>query len=68
MGESKRTAPTIDFIERKLKPSDALQSNRLAICKVVEAHRACNASVFGSVIMGVDTAEFLSRIFNMDGA
>lgn len=38
-----------------MKPSDALQSHRAAIRSVVEAHRACNARVFGSVIRGLDT-------------
>jgi predicted nucleotidyltransferase len=38
-----------------MKPSDALQSNRAAIRRVVEAHRARNARVFGSVVRGLDT-------------
>lgn len=38
-----------------LRPSDALQSNRAGIRRVVEAHRARNARVFGSVIQGKDT-------------
>jgi hypothetical protein len=38
-----------------MKPSDALQSNRPAIRRVVEAHRARNARVFGSVLQGLDT-------------
>jgi len=38
-----------------MKPSDALQSNRAAIRRVVEAHRARNARVFGSVLQGLDT-------------
>ena len=38
-----------------MKPSDALQSHRAAIRRVVEAHRARNARVFGSVLQGLDT-------------
>lgn len=38
-----------------MKPSLALASNRDAIRRVVEAHRACNARVFGSVTRGLDT-------------
>jgi len=38
-----------------LKPSDALHSNRAAIRRVVESHRARNARVFGSVLHGQDT-------------
>ena len=38
-----------------MKPSDALQSHRAAIRGVVEAHRARNARVFGSVLHGQDT-------------
>lgn len=37
-----------------MKPSDALQANRVAIRSVVAAHRACNARVFGSVLHGQD--------------
>ncbi|QDL54565.1 nucleotidyltransferase family protein [Rhodoferax aquaticus] len=37
-----------------MKPSHALESNRIAIRKVVERHRARNARVFGSVLHGVD--------------
>lgn len=40
-----------------MKPSDALQSHRVAIRGVVASHRACNARVFGSVIRGLDTNE-----------
>lgn len=36
------------------KPSVALASNRDAIRRVVEAHRARNARVFGSVTRGLD--------------
>lgn len=37
-----------------MKPSNALQTNREAIRRVVEAHRACNPRVFGSVLHGAD--------------
>ncbi len=37
-----------------VKPSAALQAHRLAIRRVVEAHRALNARVFGSVLHGSD--------------
>ena len=39
-----------------MKPSQALDANRAAIRSVVEAHRAGNARVFGSVLRGEDTA------------
>ena len=39
-----------------MKPSEALESNRAAIRRVVEAHRARNARVFGSVLHGQDIA------------
>ena len=38
-----------------MKPSDALRLNRPAIRRVVAAHRASNARVFGSVLHGLDT-------------
>ena len=38
-----------------MKPSEALRSNRAAIRRVVAAHRACNARVFGSVLRRQDT-------------
>ena len=38
-----------------MKPSDALKAHRAAIRRVVEAHRAGNARVFGSVAQGCDT-------------
>lgn len=38
-----------------MKPSIALASNRDAIRRVVESHRARNARVFGSVLRGQDT-------------
>jgi predicted nucleotidyltransferase len=37
-----------------MKPSEALISNRVAIRRVVAAHRARNARVFGSVVHGKD--------------
>ncbi len=37
-----------------MKPSIALQTNRIAIREVVERHRARNARVFGSVLHGND--------------
>jgi len=37
-----------------VRPSEALQGNREAIRLVVEAHRAGNARVFGSVVHGQD--------------
>lgn len=40
-----------------MKPSQALHSHRAAIRSVVEAHRARNARVFGSVLHGRDTDE-----------
>ena len=38
-----------------MKPSEALNSNRAAIRRIVEPHRARNARVFGSVLHGRDT-------------
>jgi predicted nucleotidyltransferase len=38
-----------------MKPSEALRIHRAAIRTIVEAHRACNARVFGSVVYGEDT-------------
>jgi len=40
-----------------MKPSLALQLHRAAIRRIVEAHRARNARVFGSVVHGDDTDE-----------
>lgn len=37
-----------------MKPSTALQAHRSAVRRVVEAHRARNARVFGSVVTGDD--------------
>jgi len=46
----------IDLKQRKkpMKPSHALESNRIAIRAVVARHRARNARVFGSVLHGDD--------------
>jgi predicted nucleotidyltransferase len=41
--------------EEDMKPSEALAANRAAIRRVVEAHHARNARVFGSVLRGQDT-------------
>ena len=38
-----------------MKPSQALEMHRAAIRRVVESHRAANARVFGSVLLGQDT-------------
>jgi predicted nucleotidyltransferase len=38
-----------------MKPSEALNAHRVAIRCVVQAHRASNARVFGSVAHGLDT-------------
>lgn len=38
-----------------MKPSDALKHNRVAINRIVSAHRARNARVFGSVLHARDT-------------
>lgn len=38
-----------------MKPSDVLRSHSAAIRSVVEAHRARDASVFGSLLQGLDT-------------
>ena len=38
-----------------MKPSDALSAHRGAVRRVIEAHRARNARVFGSVARGEDT-------------
>lgn len=40
-----------------MKPSQALASNRTAIHRIVESHRASNARVFGSVLHGEDTEQ-----------
>jgi uncharacterized protein len=42
-------------MEMTMKPSEALRINRAAIRRVVEAHRASNVRVFGSVAQGEDT-------------
>ena len=38
-----------------MRPSEVLHSHRVAIRRIVAAHRASNARVFGSVARGVDT-------------
>jgi uncharacterized protein len=38
-----------------MKPSDALQTHREAIRRIVAAHRGCNVRVFGSVLRGTDS-------------
>ena len=40
-----------------MKPSLALDSHRTAIRRVVEAHRACNPRIFGSVAAGKDNED-----------
>ncbi|WP_074171301.1 nucleotidyltransferase family protein [Caballeronia temeraria] len=40
-----------------MKPSAALQAHREEIRRIVEAHHASNARVFGSVARGEDTDE-----------
>lgn len=40
-----------------MRPSEALASHRATIRRVVAAHRASNARVFGSVLHGHDTDE-----------
>jgi uncharacterized protein len=40
-----------------MKPSQALDSHRADIRRVVESHHAANARVFGSVLHGNDTEE-----------
>lgn len=40
-----------------MKPSEALNTHRGSIRRIVESHRACNPRVFGSVVHGDDTHE-----------
>ena len=40
-----------------MRPSEALQSNRAEIRRVVESHRAGNVRVFGSAMRGLDTVD-----------
>lgn len=40
-----------------MKPSEALDAHRAEIRRIVEANRASNARVFGSVLHGEDTDE-----------
>jgi predicted nucleotidyltransferase len=42
-------------MQGSMRPSEALRTNRAAIRRVVESHRARNARVFGSVLHGLDT-------------
>jgi predicted nucleotidyltransferase len=44
-------------VGERMKPSEALDSHRDAIRRVVASHRACNARVFGSVLHGNDTTD-----------
>jgi predicted nucleotidyltransferase len=37
-----------------MKPSDALQNNRVAVIRAAELRKACNVRVFGSVLHGRD--------------
>lgn len=38
-----------------MRPSEALNSHRASVRRIVEAHRASNPRVFGSVLHGQDT-------------
>jgi uncharacterized protein len=38
-----------------MRPSEALNSHRASVRRIVEAHRATNPRVFGSVLHGHDT-------------
>ena len=49
--------PAVQSAPDAMKPSEALRSHRAAIRSVVQAHRACNARVFGSVLHGRDTED-----------
>lgn len=40
-----------------MEPSDALKTRSAAVSAVVQAHRASNARVFGSVLHGRDTED-----------
>lgn len=40
-----------------MRPSELLAQHRMAIRQVVEAHRASNPRVFGSVVHGEDTED-----------
>jgi len=40
-----------------MKPSNALETHRNSIRRIVAAHRACNPRVFGSVVHGNDTQD-----------
>lgn len=54
-------APSLELDEKpfeqqdlSMKPSEALRTHRDRIRRAVEAHRACNGRVFGSVVHGTD--------------
>lgn len=49
--------PRYAIAHSAMKPSIALQAHRDDIRRVVEAHRASNARVFGSVARGDDTED-----------
>jgi len=40
-----------------MKPSEALQINRVAVREIALRHRVCNIRVFGSVMRGEDTED-----------
>ncbi|EQD45232.1 DNA polymerase beta domain protein region, partial [mine drainage metagenome] len=40
-----------------MKPSQVLEAHRSEIRRIVEAHRASNPRIFGSVVRGEDTEE-----------
>lgn len=40
-----------------MKPSEALQQNRVAIRRIVESKHGCNVRVFGSVARGDDSED-----------
>ena len=46
--------PASSFSHRQMKPSDSFRMHRAVIRRLVEAHRARNARVFGSVVRGDD--------------
>jgi len=49
--------PTTNTRNASMKPSETLLAHRAAIRAIVEAHRASNARVFGSVVHGSDTED-----------
>ncbi len=48
---------TRDCEKKRMKPSEALNTHRAAIRRVIESHRAGNARVFGSALHGDDSDE-----------